>query len=25
VPAGPYFLRLEGSGPTLTRKVVLLH
>ena len=25
VAAGVYFLRLEGSGPVLTRKVVLLH
>lgn len=24
-PAGLYFLRLEGSGPVTTRKVVLLH
>ncbi len=24
-PAGVYFLRLEGSGPHVTRKVVLLH
>ncbi len=24
-PAGPYFLRLEGTGQVLTRKVVLLH
>jgi hypothetical protein len=24
-PSGTYFLRLEGSGPVTTRKVVLLH
>jgi len=25
LPSGAYFLRLEGSGPVTTRKVVLLH